>query len=1271
MATRTISTKLEIEGEAAYKQSIANVNSELKNLKSQLSLVQAQYQNHQNTVAALSAKESALTAIHEAQSSKLKTLQGYLQSAQAAQSRYGAEVDALKSRLSTVNSALSAMDPKVVAAGKSWASYAQEAAKTETELKALQSSSGDTAAKQAELTAKLAETRSKMTELETATGGAAKVAGEMVLEQQQLQAQLTQSEAAYDRSTRAVNNLQVQTNNAQKELYSTEAELERTGQYLDEAKKSADGCATSIDEFGRQSKQAGGDAEAAFSDLKDALATLGLTKAVKELTSAISACVEAADAFEYQMGYVEALADTSSAAWGRLEGDILDLSNAYGVASTELAGAAYQALSAGVATSNAAEFMETAAQLSVAGMTSTTSAVDLLTNAINVYGLEANEAAHISDELLQVQNLGKTTINDLASVYSVAATQAAAFKVSIENLNTGFAVLTKNGIATANAGTYLSSMFTELADEGSTVAQILKEQTGMSFEELNEAGYSLGDTMQVLWDSVNGNSTSFSNLWSNVRAGRAALNIAQTGTEEYNRVLGRISDSAGLTAQSYEILADTGTTAANRMKESWTNLEIALGDTVAPAVAGVKNALADLFSGAAALIDQCPILGSGLAAIASGIVVLGSALTVLTVTNIPAVQAAFTSLWATLTASPAGAVVLALTAISSAVVFLATSFTEVETEAGQVAAAVDELTDTVETSRAAFEESTGDIKDSAEANRALLSSLEELLAVEDKSAATKARIISIVESLNSSIEGLNLSYDAQTDSINLTTDAIYDCIGAQEDQASNAAKLERLGEIEEQRAEIAVRRAELESMIAEAGEQVNRTLEEMGTINPYNAHLTAMGDYYEQLEALVEQDEALAEETEGLSDAVDGYAEAQDSAVESTETMLSAMEELETAYQEAYDSAKDSLEGQFDLWEKVDEITAKSVDSLLNALQSQTQYWLDYGANRDDVLSRGIDGLDAYVAAIDDGSADAAAILAGLKDATDEELTEIVSSYRELQSTQDDLAGNMADTATGYSASMSSMTRNTSSSMDSIKGYLRDLRNQGPQLISGLPAALNEALAGSSAREQYSSAGEAVPKTFAEAAAAGQRQVYSAGSALGSSAVSGAKSTSGTAQWESIGSNAATSFIDALKANQTKAYNAGSRVGSSALSGAKSALGIRSPSRKFREIGDYTLAGYEEGVTSRLPGTLRTMKAAAESSYQAFAAGLNGTGELVSSAGQPSARSAGGTAAGSSVDLGGVNIVIQTQPNQDPKAIADMVMRRMEHEVARKGAVFG
>ena len=73
MATRTISTRLAIEGESAYKTAVKACSNEMKTLRSELALVQSQYQNQANSMQALTAKGQVLAKTYESQENKVKT----------------------------------------------------------------------------------------------------------------------------------------------------------------------------------------------------------------------------------------------------------------------------------------------------------------------------------------------------------------------------------------------------------------------------------------------------------------------------------------------------------------------------------------------------------------------------------------------------------------------------------------------------------------------------------------------------------------------------------------------------------------------------------------------------------------------------------------------------------------------------------------------------------------------------------------------------------------------------------------------------------------------------------------------------------------------------------------------------------------------------------------------------------------------------------------------------------------------------------------------
>lgn len=285
-------------------------------------------------------------------------------------------------------------------------------------------------------------------------------------------------------------------------------------------------------------------------------------------------------ALESAMAKVGTIADTAKVPLESLSSQVLQVSGDMRIGANEIAEAAYQAISAGQDTGNAVAFAGQASMLAKAGFTSSASAVDILTTALNAYGKGADEAGHVSDVLLTTQNLGKTSVDELAGSMGRVIPLAAAYNVSMENLSSGLAIMTANGIATAEASTYTKSMLNELGDTGSTVGKILQQQLGKGFAELNADGKSLGDVLQVLYDSVGGNATEFAGLWSSVEAGTGALSLASSGADKFNGVLQQMQADSGATQTAYDTMTDTMAYKLDGVKTNAQNLGTALFDAV-------------------------------------------------------------------------------------------------------------------------------------------------------------------------------------------------------------------------------------------------------------------------------------------------------------------------------------------------------------------------------------------------------------------------------------------------------------------------------------------------------------------------------------------------------------------------------------------------------------------------------------------------------------------------------------------------------------------
>lgn len=449
-----------------------------------------------------------------------------------------------------------------------------------------------------------------------------------------------------------------------------------TEKNLDEAAEAARKASDEVEKFGDKSEETGKQSEESskksrdgIKELQGVLASAGIAATLNEIKNGFFDCSEAAAQFETSTAMVATIADTSQKSLSSISKEVRSYSNETGEAASDMAEATYQAISAGINTADAAAFAGTATKLAVGGFTSATTAVDVLTTAINAYGLAASDATQLSDYLITTQNLGKTSVDQLAQSVGKVIPLASAYNVQMDNLSSAYAVLTANGIATAESGTYLKSMLNELGDTGSGVSEVLLNSTGKTFAQLMEQGYSLGDVMAMLGNAVDGDSTAFNALWNSTEAVIGALSLFNAGADKYNSVLESMRTSAGATEKAYSTMADTTDKSKQRMENAFNNLKISVGDVLNPALTQVYEGFTNVFAGMSDFVDEHPAVVAAISAIAVGVGGFTGALAAynLATTAAKFVTEAFT---ATLAANPYVLAAAGIVAVTAAAVTL-------------------------------------------------------------------------------------------------------------------------------------------------------------------------------------------------------------------------------------------------------------------------------------------------------------------------------------------------------------------------------------------------------------------------------------------------------------------------------------------------------------------------------------------------------------------------------------------------------------------------
>lgn len=971
----------------------------------------------------------------------------------------------------------------------------------------------------------------------------------------------------------------------------------------DAAKDVGDSASDIGDSIGDGFEEGTDQASTAIDALAQALLAAGVTASVKAITDALMDCTQASMEFETAMAKVGTIADESQKPLGDMRNEILALSSETGKSVGELAEATYQAISASVATESAVDFVGTANKLAVGGFSDTTTAVDILTTAINAYGMSADDASKISDVLITTQNLGKTSVAQLGASMGMVIPLAAAYNMNLEDLAASYALLTANGTQTAQATTYVKAALNELGSTSSVVGSTLKKQTGKTFAELMAEGNSLGDVLQVLADSVDGDTTAFNNMWSSSEAGVGMLSILNSGTSKYNSLVQAMEGSTGAAAAAFEKMSETGEFAQQRFQNATKNLKIAIGDELAPVLMELQQSGTDAMEWATEFVKEHPEVVAAVTALAAALAVLAAALVGLLV--VQQVTTAFTKFSAALLANPVGAVAVALTALTAAAVAFGAVMKDRTSESVKNRKAIeqckdsyDELKDSMEEHAKERKESIKSAKTEAATYQNLADKLYELADKTNKTASDKAQMNTIVDQLNGAMPKLGLSVDETTGALNREKSAVDAVIDSMKQQALANAYQEQANKAASDLAEAQIQLSEAEEVLNDLRSQAVKKINEHNaavqdgteSVQEMASSYAAAGEpvdkYALQLNALngqiKEQKEVVAGLQETTSEADERYNKIAEKAYEYktaveesnqgvSDSATEMSEEVKKAYEDMKTSIQNNLKGVVNAYEDFsggEEISAEDVVTHLQSAANGVDQWAD---NLITLAGRAGEGMTkeffSYLVNLGPQSAN---LVKACTEMTGKELQDAVAAYSESG----------GEAAEAYSEKIAAIITNWDSTGQEIAQAAGEAgeksgKEHTEKAKSGIESGQKEVT------EAAKKGGEEAGKESQKATADGIQQNSGQVSQAASSSIRKAEDAAlGYYNgFYNVGANLMRGTVAGMTANSPAVEEAARAAVRNAVAGAKKEGNIKSPSRVMRdEVGEMLAAGMAVGI---------------------------------------------------------------------------------------------
>lgn len=953
-----------------------------------------------------------------------------------------------------------------------------------------------------------------------------------------LEQRIRDTKTALERQTQKLNATGQRLTEAGVDTSNLAGESARLTERLKELQTQQDKAAESAQSFGTKTEQA-------FEAVSGAIAAAGITNALKEVGAAYMECVTIAGDFEAEMSNVEALSGATAEDMANLTAQAKEIGAATKYTATEAAQAIGYMAMAGWDAQQMLSGMSGVINLARASGEDLALVSDIVTDNLTAFGLTAADTAHFADVLAAAATNSNTSVSVMGETFKQSAAIAGALGYSIEDVAVGVGLMANAGVKGSIAGTALKNTFNGLLEGATLTAAAFGEYEFSAIRAdgtMKDFSSSIDELRGYFDQMTEAERVNNAMVIAEQRGYNGLLAILNSTDEDYAALTASINECSGAAEQMAEIKMNNLNGQLALMNSAWDALKTTIGEQFNPELRELAELGTDVFTGTDSFVQENPALVKG------GMVLVGTlgALTV-GVVGLSAAIKVFKALdLATLLTGPAGVVVgvvAGIAALTAAVVALNEAakdsldesweltaasreqyeqlqelnreydqavdlYGENSYEAQQLRWQIEELNDAYENGKQTFEEYTAahkavmdgynavaearkeasaSVTNEAESIGSLIDQLAKWSSSSAEAAAHQGEIQAIVDHLNESLPGLNLSYSDVAAGSDKFIASLRNTAQAEADARRMAQEYENYVNSLSQRVILESEKNDAAEQVRLATEDYQKALEAYNeAASMYQYDTTGFGLYFgtrdeaaaldaarEQLNAyqeILDETTVAYEENEAAirasEDAIQDYTHAQEDAAGGTvelgtaidNTMLS-VQGLVEAYNEAYEAALESVQGQYAIWDQAEKVVATSASSINSALESQVSYWTNYNANLESLRERtaDIEGLGDVIASFADGSADSVNAIAGMANASDEDLSKMVANYQELQQAQSETSQSLADMKTEFSEQMDALQQDLAADIEAMN-LSADAAESGRATIQGYIDAANDML---------------------------------------------------------------------------------------------------------------------------------------------------------------------------------------------------------------------
>lgn len=738
--------------------------------------------------------------------------------------------------------------------------------------------------------------------------------------------------------------------------------------------------------------------------------------------------------------------------------------------------------------------------------------VQLVTKVMNKWGEDSSKLPNVLDDLAYAGQISGLSVTTLSNTLITGASSLQEMGLSLENAIGLLAKMELYGVEGTSTITAMRTAVKNFAADGLDAQEALQD-TITEIANMKDSSEATTKAVEVFGSKV----------------GVDFARAIRDGAITTDTLTGSLDEAAG----TLEKTAAAGESLSEKWEKANNKMNVAFTQTLEPTIHDASAELAELYGNVGDFLSEHPNVVKALTAVGTGLgtVAIGVAVTALT-----AAVKAFVS---AISPFAPGLLVAAaaVTALTAAVTMLGDKYEDTYDEAMSMTATtaaqtkeleslkeqydkacrtygdtsdqastlkyrIDELSASLDNNGQSVDEyvaqidaviskhddlidsfgsNTQAIHDSEVENLALAAQLDALASSTGNSTEKQAQMEAIIDELNSSIDGLNLTYEDLTSNQSKAIANVKEMAKQQAEQELKTEKYQEYVDLLKEQATQQEAIKENDAAIAAAQERVNEAQkvyedyiaelyaqdptgmatisaqwsEQAANLNAANEELQKYQDKQGELQKTLDDtndrleviDKYYNQQAEDAKAAGDEIVSAQEAVSQAYSDVRSDVKKLCEAYNTAYEAAKDSFEGQFGLF---DEASTKSEDYLNSnvkaaqaALDSQLNYWNTYTANIETLKATSADDLGiteenykALMSYVQDGSEQAAGLAASMVSAINsgnkDAVSKLANTLADVTAKQDAAAQATADWVTDYEGQLDEFQAKMEGTVDAL-----------------------------------------------------------------------------------------------------------------------------------------------------------------------------------------------------------------------------------------------